>query len=110
MDGTAFHTSVPVGRVLVIVVTIAGLGSLVVLGMAVGAFARRRSWSYLLVAGAIGALLARSIVGGLFVTGWLGTDLHHVLEHGLDVTVAALVIAAVYYARTVERRVSSEEP
>jgi hypothetical protein len=32
---------------------------------------------------------------------------HHFFEHGLDVVLVALVVAAVYYARTVRREVSA---
>ena len=94
---------------LVIVLALAGAGSLVVAGLASVAFARRRSRSYLLVAAALGTLAARTGVAGLSLGGLLETNLHHLLEHGLDVAMAALVIAAVYYARTVERELDGEE-
>lgn len=37
------------------------------------------------------------------MAGTLGDSAHHLLEHGLDVTMASLVVAAVYYARSIER-------
>jgi hypothetical protein len=98
------------GPSLVVVLALAGAGSLVVVGLAVVAVARRRSRSYLLVAAAFGALAARTAVAGLSLGGLVGTDLHHLLEHGLDVAMVGLVIGAVYYARTVERRLEPEEP
>ena len=94
---------------LIVVLGLAGAGSLVVAGLAIAAFARRRSRSYLLIAAALGALAARTGVAGLSLGGLLGTDFHHLLEHGLDVAMAALVIAAVYYARSVEREFKREE-
>lgn len=93
---------------LVVVLALAGAASLVVAGLASVAFARRRTRSYLLVAGALAALAARTGVAGLSLGGLLGTDLHHLLEHGLDVAMAGLVIGAVYYARTVERELDRE--
>ena len=68
----------------------------VVAGVAVAAFVRRRSRRYLLVALALSTLLARSAVGLGAYTGTVGPGLHHTLEHGLDVAMAALVIAAVF--------------
>ncbi len=70
-----------------------------VFGVALAALARRRSGSYLLVALALGTLLARTLVGALTMGAALDPDLHHVLEHGLDVVMAGLVIAAVAVAR-----------
>ncbi len=68
----------------------------VVAGLAVAAFVRRRSRRYLLVALALSTLLARSAVGMAAYLGAVGPGIHHTLEHGLDVAMAALVIAAVY--------------
>jgi hypothetical protein len=82
-------------------VTLAGLGAAVLLGLAVGAFLQRQSRSYLLIVAALLALVGRSAVAGFTLTGNLSMAQHHVLEHGLDVVLVALVIAAVYYARTV---------
>ncbi|MFW5939059.1 MAG: DUF7471 family protein [Halolamina sp.] len=68
----------------------------IVVGVAVAAFVQRRSRRYLLVALALSTLLARSGVGLAAYLGAVGPTLHHQLEHGLDVAMAALVIAAVY--------------
>jgi hypothetical protein len=86
---------------LVLALGVAALASAVLTGAALAAFLRRRSRPYLLVALALGALLARTAVAGASLSGWLAGDVHHVLEHGLDVVMASLVIAAVYYARSV---------
>lgn len=81
------------------VVTLAALATALLLGLALAAFVRRRSQPYLLIACAAGALVARSLVTGLTLTGTLSAGDHHLLEHGLDVTFVALVVGAVYYAR-----------
>ncbi|RDI71702.1 DUF7471 family protein [Halopelagius longus] len=88
---------------LTAVLLLAGVGSLVVAGLALGALARRRSRSFLLVALALVTLAARTAVAGATMAGMVETSAHHLLEHGLDVVMAGLVIAAVYYARRTER-------
>lgn len=86
---------------LVLALCIAGVASAVLTGAAIAVFQRRRSRPYLLVALALAALLVRTAVAGLSLVGSLGAQHHHLLEHGLDVVMAGLVIAAVYYARSV---------
>lgn len=86
---------------LLAVLAVAGVGASVVLGLALAAFVRRRSRSYLLVALALGTLLARTAVASLSLNGTLDAGTHHVAEHGLDVAMVALVVAAVYTARRV---------
>lgn len=82
---------------------LAGLGSAVVLGLALAALVRRRSRSYLLVTLALATLLARTGVAALSLAGSVPEASHHLLEHGLDAAMAALVVAAVYDARSVRR-------
>lgn len=88
---------------LSLVLAVAGLGSAVVLGLALAALVRRQSWSYLLVTLALGTLLARTAVAAGEMSGVVGATSHHTLEHLLDVLMAALVIAAVYSARLARR-------
>ena len=95
--------SVSVG--LVVVVTVAALGATALLGLALAAFVRRRSRPYLLLVAAFAALLGRSAVVAASLLGLLSPTNHHVFEHGLDALLVALVVAAVYYARTVRREV-----
>ena len=90
------------GPLMLVVLAAAGLGSALLLGLGLAAFARRRSRSYLLVVLALAALLARSLVAAGAEAGVLSTAVHHLAEHGLDVVVAALVVGAVVYVRTVE--------
>jgi hypothetical protein len=86
---------------LLAVLTVAAVGTAALLGLAIGAYVRRQSRPYLLVVAAFAALFARSAVAGLTMTGLFSPGAHHVLEHGLDIVFVALVIAAVYHARTV---------
>ena len=88
---------------LVALLAVAGLGSAAVLALALAALLRRRSRSYLLVALALSALVARTAVASIAMAGGLAAGTHHALEHGLDVVMAALVIAAVYDARSTRR-------
>ena len=88
--------------------TLLAVGALVaagVLGVAVAALHRRPSWPYLLVALALGTLFVRFVAGVVYVRGSVSPETHHLLEHGLDVAMAALVIGAVLVAReTASRR------
>lgn len=86
---------------LVVVLVLAALGSAVLTGTAIAVYVRRRARSHLLVALALATLLARTAVAGASFTGLISQDIHHVIEHSLDVVMAALVVAAVYYARSV---------
>lgn len=88
---------------LLAVLTLAAAGTAVLLGLAIGAFVRRQSRPYLLIVAALVALLGRSAVAGVSMTGLFSPTVHHFLEHGLDVVLVALVIAAVYHARIVSR-------
>lgn len=78
------------------------LAAAAILGVALAAFVQRRSWPYLLVALAVATLLARTTIGMGYMGGWMLPEHHHLLEHGLDVTMAALVIAAVLSAHTMK--------
>lgn len=85
---------------LLAVLTVAAAATALLLGLALAAFFQRRSHSYLLIVGAFAALFARSAVAGLAAMGHLESPTHHLLEHGLDVVLVALVVAAVYLTRT----------
>lgn len=93
---------------LLVVLTVAGLVTALLLGLALAGFARRQSRSYLLIAVAVAALFARTGVAGLSMMDLLSANSHHLLEHALDVVFVALVIGAVYYARTVDRQFDRE--
>ncbi|WP_089825845.1 DUF7471 family protein [Halogranum amylolyticum] len=96
------HVATTVTPMLVVAVSLAGLGSAVVAALGIAAFAQRRSGSYLLVALALSAVLARSAVAVLTIGGVMPFGPHHTAEHALDFVLVTLVLAAVYYARRVE--------
>jgi hypothetical protein len=91
------HGQSPVTLVLL---TLGAALTAVVAGLAVAAFVRRRSRPYLLVALALVALVTRTAVGLAGYAEMIGPELHHQLEHALDVVMSALVIAAVYLVGT----------
>lgn len=106
---TALHLHPPnIDLPLLVVLAIAGLVTALLLGLALAAFARRQSRSYLLIALALVALFARTVTAGLTMMDMLSANSHHLLEHVLDVAMAALVIGAVYYARTVDQQLDQE--
>ncbi|MFC7019999.1 MULTISPECIES: DUF7471 family protein [Haloarcula] len=92
--------------VFVLAVSAVATGVLCALGVA--AYHRRRSRAYLLVALALAALVARPLVGALSATSLVSPETHHLLEHAIDAVVVVLVLGAVYYARTVERRLEGD--
>ena len=98
------------GPTMAVLLALAGVGSALVLAVALAALLRRRSRSYLLVTLALATLLARTAVAALSFTGTVEAGSHHLFEHGLDVVMAALVIAAVYDARTVRATARGERP
>ena len=80
----------------------AGLGSSALVVLAFVALLRRQSWSYFLVTLAIGLLMLRTFLGVVMIGGYLSLEIHHFLEHFLDVLMIVLLFAAVYMARTVD--------
>ncbi|WP_458186141.1 DUF7471 family protein [Haladaptatus sp. NG-WS-4] len=92
------------GLLLPAVISLAALGSVLVLALATVAFRQRRTLPYLLVTLAFAALAGQALVGGLTTANYLAGSTHHLAEHALDVVVVALLVGAVYYARTVETR------
>lgn len=92
---------------LLILVTVAAMGTALLVGVASVALIRRRSRPYLLLVAAFTALFPRSVVAGVSMFGMLSPTTHHLFEHGMDVLLVALVVAAVYYARTVSHEGSA---
>lgn len=89
--------------VVATLVVLSGIVSLALAIIGIQAFRRRRSLSYLLVAAALVVLAMKAFVGGLTVVGVVGLGPHHVIEHGLDLLMAMLLIAAIYAARSRHR-------
>lgn len=83
---------------------LAALVTLPIAGIAVVAYRRRRNRSYLLVALALFALVGRIGVAAGTVVGVVPDAAHHLVEHGLDVTIAALLVGAVVTARSIDPR------
>lgn len=100
----------PPDLALAVALALASVGSAVIIGLALVALVRRRSWPYLLVTLALATLLARTAVGVGSLWGWFSVATHHTVEHALDVAMAGLVIAAVYLARGARRPVGGTEP
>jgi len=96
------------GPLLIALLALAGVAAATLLGLALAGFARRRSRPYLLVALALATLLVRVAVASAAMAGLLTDPDHHLAEHVLDVLMAALVIAAVYTARSVRRRANAD--
>jgi len=81
---------------LLAVVFVAGAGTGLLFLVSLVAYRRRRSAQYALISVAVGALLARSVVGAGTVLGVVPMPVHHFLEHSLDFLIAAVVLYAVY--------------
>lgn len=88
------------------VILLAGVGTGVLFVASVVACLRRRSTRYVLVTVAIGALFVRSFVGFGTASGVVPMMYHHVIEHTLDFTIAALVLYAVYLSKPPQREVT----
>ncbi len=81
---------------LLAVIAIAGIGTGVLFAVSLVAYSRRRNRQFLLISVAVGALLARSIIGAGTVLGYVPMAVHHFVEHSLDFVIAAVVLYAVY--------------
>ncbi|UWG48224.1 putative membrane protein [Halanaeroarchaeum sp. HSR-CO] len=89
--------------VVATLVILSGIVSLALAIIGIQAFRRRPSLSYFLVAAALVVLALKAFIGGLTVVGLLDLGIHHVIEHGLDLLMAVLLIGAIYAARSQHR-------
>lgn len=80
-----------------------------ILALAIAALVRRRSWSYLLVTLTISMIRMRVTLGGLMLIGLIDLETHHLLEHAVDFLMAALLLAAVYVARSTDRTIEKQK-
>jgi len=90
---------------LLVVIGLATLGTLALFLVAAAGASRRRSRPYLLLTVAIGLLVARSLVGLGTALGAVPMPVHHLAGHGVDLSIALLVLAAVF---AVDRPTSPE--
>ncbi|WP_336135494.1 DUF7471 family protein [Natronomonas amylolytica] len=82
------------------VVVVAAAGTTLLFVLSVAVYWRRRSTPFFLVALAIGLLVVRSVVGFGTVAGVVPMNAHHVIAHGIDFLIAALVLFAAYLNRS----------
>ena len=82
--------------ILLSILFLAGLGTTVLFVLGTIAYSRRRSVPYLLITLALGALVVRTVVGLGTALGHVPMGVHHLVEHGLDFVIAALLLAAIY--------------
>lgn len=82
--------------VLLGVIVLAVAGTAVLFCCGVVAYARRRSTRYLVIAVVLGLLVARSVVGLGTAFDLVPMAVHHLVEHGVDLTIAVLVLYIVY--------------
>jgi len=81
---------------LLVVIGLATLGTLALFLVAAAGAIRRRSRPYILLTVAIGLLVARSVVGLGTALGAVSMPVHHLAGHGFDLSIAVLVLAAVF--------------
>lgn len=98
MSPVALHATQP-SLALSLALLVGGLGAGLVLGLAVAAYAQRQSVPYLLLSLAVLAIFVRVVVGAFSLQGLLGAEVHHLVEHLLDVVTVALIIAAIVVGR-----------
>ncbi|WP_440770359.1 DUF7471 family protein [Natronorubrum sp. DTA28] len=82
--------------VLLAVLVLAVVGTTILFCCGVVAYSRRRSMRYLLITVVLGLLALRSVVGLGTAFGLVPMTIHHLVEHGLDFTIAVLILYAVY--------------
>ncbi|AFZ73435.1 DUF7471 family protein [Natronobacterium gregoryi] len=82
--------------ILLAVIVLAVLGTTILFLCGVVAYSRRRSLRYLLITIVLGLLVGRSFVGLGTAFGVVPMTIHHLVEHGVDLTIAVLILYAVY--------------
>ncbi|ELZ87288.1 hypothetical protein C453_03019 [Haloferax elongans ATCC BAA-1513] len=104
------HVQTAAGPLVTAIVTLSGVASVTLAVLGVAVFYRRRTRSHLLIALALLAFASRAGVVALTFAGVISDVDHHVAEHVLDLVMAGLVLAAIYYARSIERETGAHEP
>ncbi|MFC7078113.1 DUF7471 family protein [Haloarcula halophila] len=85
---------------LLVVIGLATLGTAALFLVATAGALRRKSQPYLLLTVAIGLLVVRSFVGIGTVFGAVPMPIHHLAGHGVDLSIALLVLAAIFLVDT----------
>ncbi|ELY59316.1 hypothetical protein C492_11275 [Natronococcus jeotgali DSM 18795] len=91
-------------NVLIVMLGVGAVFSILIALLSFAAFVKRRTVSYLLIAVAFSTFLGKTSLGPAYLLGSTNTEMHHLLEHTLDVVMMALVLAAVYYAYSSENQ------
>ncbi|ELZ03039.1 DUF7471 family protein [Natrialba asiatica] len=89
--------------VLLAMICLAVVGTTALLGVGLVAYLQRRSSRYLLITVVLGLLVGRSIIGLGTVFGLVPMTIHHLVGHGVDFSIAALVLYIVYRSRSASR-------
>jgi len=82
--------------VLLVLIGLATLVTAALFLVAAAGVARRRNRTYALLSVAIGLLVVRSLVGLGTVMGAVPMPVHHLAGHGVDLSIAVLVLAAIF--------------
>jgi predicted RND superfamily exporter protein len=80
---------------LLLVLALATVGTLALFAIGLVAYRRRGSGVYLLLTVALGLLVGRSIMGFGTALDLVPMPVHHLLGHGADFAIAALVLYAI---------------
>jgi len=93
VDGWLSPTMAPV---LIGIILLAAFGTTILFLASVVGYHRRRTLRHGIIAVALGLLVARSLVGLGTVFGFVPMVAHHVIEHGFDLLIAALLLYLLY--------------
>jgi hypothetical protein len=86
----------PEVTLLLVVLGLATLGTTALFLLGLAGYRRRRTPVYLLLTLALALLVARSLVGFGTALGLVPMGAHHIIEHGSDFAIAAVVLYALY--------------
>jgi hypothetical protein len=81
---------------LLAVLGLATLGTAALFLVGLAGYRRRGTTVYLLLTLALGLLVTRSLVGFGTAMGLVPMSAHHIIEHGSDFAIAAVVLYALY--------------
>lgn len=82
--------------ILWLVVALASIGTTLLFAVGVIAYRRRRTFRYQLITVVLGVLVIRTVVGIGTILGYVPMTVHHLVEHGFDFLIAALILYAIY--------------